>query len=133
MKWQIETNRPIYLQLVEQIQFSILSGEFQPGERLPSVRDLAEEAGVNPNTVQRAMTELEQKGLVYPQRTAGRFITDNTFLIQSLKEECAKNALKSFMDQMQKIGLRPEDLIQLIQTSTSQPAKDVTKKEISHE
>lgn len=73
MQWQFSNEMPIYSQLVEQIKIGIVSGMFPPGERLPSVRDLATEAGVNPNTMQRAMTELERDGLVYSQRTAGRF------------------------------------------------------------
>lgn len=72
MKWQFSNDAPIYAQLVVQIKVGIVSGAFPPGERLPSVRDLATEAGVNPNTMQRALTELERDGLVYSQRTAGQ-------------------------------------------------------------
>ena len=78
MKWQFSNSAPIYAQLIEQIKMAIVSGEFPAGERLPSVRELAAETGVNPNTMQRAMTELERDGLVYSQRTAGRFVTENT-------------------------------------------------------
>lgn len=77
MKWQISNDAPVYAQLIEQIQVGIASGVFAPGERLPSVRDLATEAGVNPNTMQRALAELERQGLVYSQRTAGRFVTED--------------------------------------------------------
>ena len=78
MKWQFSADAPIYAQLVTQIQVGIVSGAFPPGDRLPSVRDLATEAGVNPNTMQRALTELERDGLVYSQRTAGRFVTEDS-------------------------------------------------------
>ena len=77
MKWQFSNDAPIYSQLIEQIKVGIVSGAFPPGERLPSVRDLATEAGVNPNTMQRALAELERDGLVYSQRTAGRFVTED--------------------------------------------------------
>ena len=69
MNWQFSNDAPIYAQLIRQIRAGIVSGAFSPGERLPSVRDLAMEAGVNPNTMQRALTELERDGLVYSQRT----------------------------------------------------------------
>ena len=72
MNWQFSNDAPIYAQLIRQIRAGIVSGAFSPGERLPSVRDLAMEAGVNPNTMQRALTELERDGLVYSQRTSGR-------------------------------------------------------------
>ena len=72
MQWSFSNDLPIYSQLIGQIKVGIVSGVFPPGERLPSVRDLATEAGVNPNTMQRALAELERDGLVYSQRTAGR-------------------------------------------------------------
>ena len=87
MQWELNTDKPVYLQLVEQIQAEIISGSFKPGDKLPSVRDLATEAMVNPNTMQRAMTELEREGLVYTNRTAGRFITSDEDLIKQLKEK----------------------------------------------
>ena len=79
MQWQFSNDAPIYTQLIQQVKVGIVTGAFPPGERLPSVRDMATEAGVNPNTMQRALAELERDGLVYSQRTAGRFVTeDNT-------------------------------------------------------
>ena len=85
MLWQFSGDAPIYSQLIEQIKVGIVSGVFPPGERLPSVRDLATEAGVNPNTMQRALTELERDGLVYSQRTAGRFVTEDNTMINQAK------------------------------------------------
>ena len=87
MKWQFSNDAPIYSQLIAQIKVGIVSGAFPPGERLPSVRDLATEAGVNPNTMQRALTELERDGLVYSQRTTGRFVTEDQAMIASGKEK----------------------------------------------
>jgi DNA-binding transcriptional regulator YhcF (GntR family) len=77
MNWQFDNDMPIYSQLVGQIKQRIVAGVFPPGERLPSVRDLATDAGVNPNTMQRALQELERNGLVFSQRTAGRFVTED--------------------------------------------------------
>ena len=77
MEWNFRSDLPIYSQLVERIKLGIVSGSFRPGERLPSVRDMAAEAGVNPNTMQRALQELERDGMVYAQRTAGRFVTED--------------------------------------------------------
>ena len=88
MKWQFKNDAPIYTQLIEQIKVGIVTNVFPPGERLPSVRDLAAEAGVNPNTMQRAMAELERQGLVYSQRTSGRMVTeDKEEMILLLKEQ----------------------------------------------
>ena len=75
MAWALINDRPIYLQLMERIQTDIVSGKYKPGEKLPSVRELALDAAVNPNTMQKALSELERIGLVYSQRTSGRFIT----------------------------------------------------------
>ena len=85
MNWQFSNDAPIYAQLIGQIRAGIVSGAFSPGERLPSVRDLAAEAGVNPNTMQRALTELEREGIVHSQRTAGRFVTEYAELIRQLR------------------------------------------------
>ena len=85
MPWELDNDRPIYLQLMERIQQDIVSGIYKPGDRLPSVRDLAVEAAVNPNTMQKALSELERSGLVYSQRTSGRFITEDTRLLDEMK------------------------------------------------
>ena len=76
MPWDLDDDRPIYLQLMERIQQDIISGIYKPGDKIPSVRDLALDAAVNPNTMQKALSELERSGLVYSQRTSGRFITE---------------------------------------------------------
>ena len=85
MPWNLDSDRPIFLQIIEKIQLDIVSGIYQPGDKLPSVRELAQEASVNPNTMQKALSELERTGLVYSQRTSGRFITEDTSMIQRLK------------------------------------------------
>lgn len=114
MQWNLNSERPVYLQLIEQIQAGIISGYFKPGDKLPSVRDLAADATVNPNTMQKAFTELERIGLVYTHRTSGRFITSDEKLIKELKEQSAKNEIKDFLNKMKQLGLDTEEIIELI-------------------
>ena len=114
MSWQFATDRPIYTQLVEQIQLKILAGEYEPGGRLPSIRDLSTEAAVNPNTLQRAFLELEQKGLVYTVRTAGKFISEDQEKIAALRQEYAREAVTAFSNQMQSLGYEPKEVVQLV-------------------
>ena len=115
MQWQFSNEMPIYSQLVEQIKIGIVSGMFPPGERLPSVRDLAMEAGVNPNTMQRAMTELERDGLVYSQRTAGRFVTEDHAVIQAAKRDLAQRHINAFLAAMLRLGYGREEIISLLE------------------
>ena len=92
MTWHFDNDRPIYTQLLEQILFLIVSGQYPPGSKLPSVRDLASEASVNPNTMQRALTELERSGLIYSQRTSGRFVTEDRAM--KCAERCTRNRMR---------------------------------------
>lgn len=114
MKWQFRNDMPIYTQIVEQIKVAIVRGEYGSGERLPSVRDMATEAGVNPNTMQRAMAELEREGLVFSQRTSGRQVTENLELIKDAKLSLAAKHLESFMNAMGELGLGQDEIIKLI-------------------
>lgn len=111
MAWKLTTDRPIYLQLMEQIQLSILSGIYQPGSRLPSVRDLSQEASVNPNTMQKALSELERTGLIFSQRTSGRFITEDKGMIDKLKEDYVKSQILIFYQNLREIGFTKEEII----------------------
>ena len=106
MNWQFSNSAPIYTQLIGQIRAGIVSGALAPGERLPSVRDLAMEAGVNPNTMQRALTELERDGLVYSQRTSGRYVTEDRDVISA-----ARHALRTFLSDMTALGFEKEELL----------------------
>ena len=115
MQWSFSNDLPIYSQLIGQIKVGIVSGVFPPGERLPSVRDLATEAGVNPNTMQRAMTELERDGLVYSQRTAGRFVTEDHAVIQAAKRDLAQRHIHAFLAAMLRLGYRREEIISLLE------------------
>ena len=115
MKWQFSNDAPIYAQLIAQIKVGIVSGAFPPGDRLPSVRDLATEAGVNPNTMQRALTELERDGLVYSQRTAGRFVTEDQAMIDQVKKDLARGHIQAFMQAMTLLGYTREEIIALLE------------------
>lgn len=113
MIWTFKDDRPIYSQLVELIKIGIASSEWQPGSKLPSVRDLAEEAGVNPNTMQRALSDLERDGLVYSKRTSGRYITEDNDMIDSVRKTIAEENINSFLDSMKKLGFTPEETLEV--------------------
>jgi len=115
MQWNLSDDRPIYLQLMETITAAIASGTLAAGSRLPSVRELAAEAGVNPNTMQRALAELEREGLLYSQRTAGRFVTDQSEQITQKRKEIAMEQIRTFLSSMQDMGYTSEQTLQLIQ------------------
>lgn len=104
MQWNIRNDAPVYAQLIEHITLAIITGEFPPGSRLPSVRELAAEAGVNPNTMQRAFQELERDGLVQTQRTAGRTVTDDAARIERAKEKFAAAAMETYWGAMHRLG-----------------------------
>ena len=113
MDWKIDENLPIWAQLVSRIAEEIAAGHYPPGERLPSVRDLAADAGVNPNTMQRALSELEAKGLLITNRTAGRTVTSDAARIEALRREKAKKQVNLFLQKMQQLGYSAEDTEQL--------------------
>ena len=114
MPWNLNSDKPIFMQLIEIIQHSILSGTYPPGSKLPSVRDLASQAAVNPNTMQKALAELERSGLVYSQRTSGRFITEDISMIEELKNTLAKTTIEQFLKSMQQLGFQKEETVALI-------------------
>ncbi|MEA5151262.1 MAG: GntR family transcriptional regulator [Oscillospiraceae bacterium] len=115
MDWNFRNDLPIYSQLVEQIKLGIVSGIFAPGERLASVRDMAMEAGVNPNTMQRALQELERDGLVYSQRTSGRFVTEDETVIDNAKKTLATEQVKTFLSAMEKLGYDRAAIIAMLE------------------
>lgn len=117
MEWQFDNSMPIYTQLINKIELAIVSGEYVRGQRLPAVRDLASEAGVNPNTLQRAFQELERLGLVYTQRSNGRFVTEDMTVIEKTKQTLAQENIRSFMDSMRRIGFSREEIIKLLESS----------------
>lgn len=112
--WHFSNDKPIYSQIIEQIKQLIVSGGFSPGDKLSSVRELAQTACVNPNTMQKAMSELEKDGLLYTLRSSGRFITDDEALIKKIKNELAEAEIENFMQGMSKLGFSVEETINLI-------------------
>lgn len=114
MPWNLDSDRPIFVQIVEHLQYDIVSGVYQPGQRLPSVRDLASDAAVNPNTMQRALSELERTGYMHSERTSGRFITEDTSMIGELKKHLATARIEEFLRTMKKLGLSNEEIQTLL-------------------
>lgn len=109
MAWNLDTDRPIYAQLVDRIKMQIVSGQYPPGGRLPSVRELAAEAAVNPNTMQKAFAELERGGLIVTQRTNGRMVTQDEGQIRNVRENLAAEHVEQFFRQMQELGYTAAD------------------------
>lgn len=116
MKYLYTTDKPIYAQLVEMITHQIVSGEFTAGEKLPSVREMAEQAAVNPNTMQKALSELERNGLVFAQRTTGRFITEDTEMLSRVRQELADKQAFVFLGNMWQLGFNKPQTLELLQT-----------------
>ena len=114
MDWELTSDRPIYTQLLEELKRRIVSGYYEPGEKLLPVRELAQEAKVNPNTMQKALSELERQELVFAVRTTGRYITENASLIENAKEEFAAFHVKTYYNEMKALGYQREEMIQLV-------------------
>ena len=112
MAWTLDSDRPIFLQIVERIQTDIVSGRYQPGDKLPSVRDLAAEASVNPNTMQKAFAELERTGLVYSRRTS--FLTEDCHMIEQLKTSLSTEKMEEFVAQMRQLGFQNDEILSLM-------------------
>ena len=115
MEYIFDNERPIYLQIVEKLRIEIVSGKIKQGERLPSVRELALIARVNPNTMQKALVELENQGLVYTERTNGKFVTEDKKLIEKVKEELAKEKVNNYLKDMKNIGIDTSKAIKYLQ------------------
>ena len=110
-----QSNIPIYLQIMDDIKQQIVSGRLQPGDTLSSVRDLAMQYGVNPNTMQKALSELEGETLLYTMRTAGRYVTEDATLIANLREGLAQKRIATVFGELQQFGYKNEEIMQLLQ------------------
>lgn len=115
MQFIFKNDRPIYIQLVEQLEIYIISGHFPPGEKLPSVRDLAIAAKVNPNTMQKALQELEDKRLIITERTNGKFVTDDEKYLRKSRDKLAESKIKKFLEEMQELGFSYNELSKQLQ------------------
>ena len=116
MSWEFQDHLPIYAQLMDTLKRRIITGRYLSGEKLPSVRELAAEAGINPNTVQRAFSELEREGLIYTQRATGKYVTENADEIKSARRALAKTQVAEFLSNMQSLGYSVGDVIVLLQS-----------------
>ncbi len=114
MPWDLKSDRPIYIQLIEQIELKIFSGEYPSGTKLPSVRDMAQDASVNPNTMQRALVKLEEDGLIITHRTSGRSITEDVSMIEKAKNQLAQQQILEFLEKMQLMGFQKQDTLILM-------------------
>ena len=111
VSYSFDNERPIYVQLVEKIRLDIISGKLKSGEKIPSVREFALEARVNPNTMQKALVEREEEGLLYTERTNGKYVTDNKKLIERIKKELAEEKVNIFLEDMKNIGIESDEII----------------------
>ncbi|MDR3073071.1 MAG: GntR family transcriptional regulator [Clostridiales Family XIII bacterium] len=114
MEWEFTNDRPVYIQIIEELQFRMVTGFYTPGESFPPVRTLASEAQVNPNTMQRALAELESQGLLCTQRTNAKTLTEDREMLENLKKEMAKKRIRSFLGEMERLGFDRTNTIQLI-------------------
>ena len=110
MEWNFKSGVPIYSQIIDELTMRIASRAYAPGEKLPSVRDLAMDAGVNPNTMQRALAELERRGLVYTERTSGRFVTKDETILPGLNGALAGRYIEELVDRLEKIGMERSEI-----------------------
>ncbi len=115
MPWTFDSSTPLYLQIMEQIKFRIAVGSYKAGDKLASVRELAAEAEVNPNTMQKALSELEREGLLYTHRTSGRFVTENSETITELRRSLANEQLDVFLKKMYNLGYNHGEVMKLLQ------------------
>ena len=114
MSWNLDSDRPIFVQIIEHLEYDIVSGSLSPGAKVPSVRELATDAAVNPNTMQRALSEMERLGLMRTERTSGRYVTDDEGVITSLKKDLASVGVDGFIKQMKRLGLDRDEVLKLV-------------------
>ena len=127
MAWELDADKPIYAQLVERIRMQIVSGYYQPGGKLPSVRELAATAAVNPNTMQKAFVELERTGLIITQRTNGRNVTEDEELIAGVKQGMAREHMEVFFSKMKELGFTKEEIRALVDGEIMQNVQEEGK------
>ena len=116
MQWKLDNNAPLYLQIADIIKLGIVSGQYPPGSRIDSVRDFAEQSGVNPNTMQRALSKLEDEGLLLTNRTTGKYVTEDIQMIDKIKHELACQYIESFLASMKQLGFQTEEIAAIIRS-----------------
>ena len=125
MEWSFNDGLPIYSQLIHRFKAAVASGELKPGEKLQSVRDLALEAKVNPNTMPRALSELEREGLLFTQRTSGRFVTEELERLDALRASLAREQVTGYFEAMKSIGFSREEALKYIGSFTEGNNDDI--------
>ena len=114
MAWKFNNESPIYLQIVDAIKMQIAQGALKPGDQVPAVRELAVTAGVNPNTMQRALSALDQDGLTITNRTSGRCVTEDVMKIEECRKDIAHKIVKQYIRDLEELGYNKEDAVALI-------------------
>lgn len=128
MQWQLRGDRPIYQQLVEILTEQIVSGQLAAGDKVPAVRELAAQAGVNPNTMQRALADMEREGLMYTNRTSGRYVTEDKEMIQKIREQIASDRIAEFLAGMSQLGFSEQEVYSLLEKRQEEGNKNGTEK-----
>ncbi len=127
MQWQLRDDRPFYQQLIEILTEQIASGRLKAGSKVPPVRELAAEAGVNPNTMQRALAEMERNGLLYTNRTSGRYVTEDDTMIKKIREMIAEDRINEFLSGMSQLGFNESEILELLEKRVGKDGKDGTE------
>ena len=128
MHWQLRGDRPIYQQLVEILTEQIVSGQLAAGDKVPAVRELAAQAGVNPNTMQRALADMEREGLMHTNRTSGRYVTEDKEMIQKIREQIARDRIAEFLAGMSQLGFSEQEVYRLLEKRQGEGNQNGTKK-----
>ena len=128
MQWQLRGDRPIYQQLVEILTEQIVSGQLAAGDKVPAVRELAAQAGVNPNTMQRALADMEREGLMYTNRTSGRYVTEDKEMIEKIREQIASDRIAEFLAGMSQLGFSEQEVYRLLEKRQGEGKQNGTKK-----
>nr|WP_302666223.1 GntR family transcriptional regulator [uncultured Agathobaculum sp.] len=128
MQWQLRGDRPIYQQLVEILTEQIVSGQLAAGDKVPAVRELAAQAGVNPNTMQRALADMEREGLMYTNRTSGRYVTEDKEMIEKIREQIASDRIAEFLAGMSQLGFSEQEVYRLLEKRQGEGNQNGTKK-----
>ena len=115
MDFTFDNNIPIYIQLLDYLKIYLISGVFKAGDKLPSVRDFATTFKVNPNTMQKALAELENEQLIYTERTNGKYVTEDEELIEKIKRKLAKEIIDNYLNNMKKIGIDYNSAVKYLQ------------------
>lgn len=131
MSWKFTSDAPIYIQIMDEIKLRIARGKLKAGDKVPSVRELAVLAGVNPNTMQKALSELEREGVLYSQRTSGRFVSDTNDYELDVKKDVGKKYVKTYVDEMRLLGYGDDELVgavqQYIEESESEESEQLSE------